>query len=73
MSLWELIAAVLGVDQSDISDSTSAADLPAWDSLAHALLTTAIESEFRIQIDPGESLDLTSYRAVALFLGSRGL
>lgn len=43
-------------------------DVPAWDSLAHALLVAAIESEFGLQIDAADSLDLTSYAAAAQYV-----
>jgi acyl carrier protein len=45
----------------------------AWDSLAHVLLVGAVESEFGLQIDASDSLDLISYAAVADYLESHGL
>jgi acyl carrier protein len=45
----------------------------AWDSLAHVLLVGAIESEFGLQIDAADSLELTSYDAISRFLEERGL
>lgn len=44
-----------------------------WDSLAHVVLMSAIESAFEVQIDTADSLELTSYEAVAALLGQRGL
>ena len=43
-----------------------------WDSLAHVLIVSAIESEFGLEIDAADSLDLTSYEAMASYLESRG-
>jgi acyl carrier protein len=48
-------------------------EAPEWDSLAHVSLVLALESEFGIQIEPSESLDLTSFDAVSRFLQERGL
>lgn len=45
---------------------------PAWDSLAHVSLVAAVESEFGVAIDVADSLELTSYQAVALYLEERG-
>ena len=45
----------------------------AWDSLAHVLLVGAVESEFGLQVDAADSLELTSYEAIARFLEGRGL
>jgi acyl carrier protein len=56
------------------SDVTAARQLntPSWDSLAHVLLVAALESEFGISVDIADSLTLTSYRAVRLYLEERG-
>jgi acyl carrier protein len=45
----------------------------AWDSLAHTLLVAGVESEFGIAIDTADSLELTSYAAMAKYLEKRGL
>ena len=45
----------------------------AWDSLAHVLLVGAIESEFGLQIDASDSLELTSYESIASYLERQGL
>lgn len=45
---------------------------PAWDSMAHVTLVAALESEFGLVIDAGDSLDLTSYVAVAAYLEEQG-
>ena len=61
----------------ELPDSADAADVsqevePRWDSLAHAVLIGAVESEFGLQIDAAESLELTSRAAIARFLEERG-
>lgn len=43
-----------------------------WDSLNHVLLMAAVESEFGLEIDAGDSLELTSFDAVARYLEDRG-
>lgn len=45
----------------------------AWDSLAHAVMVGALESEFGLQIDAADSLELTSYEMIEAFLTARGL
>lgn len=49
------------------------ANTPAWDSMAHVSLVAAIESEFGLTIDAGDSLTLTSYEAVRLYLEGQGV
>ena len=46
---------------------------PAWDSLAHVALVTAIESEFGVSLDAADQLQMTSYTTTALLLEDRGL
>ena len=73
MSLWELIAAVLGVDQSDITDSTSAANLPAWDSLAQLSLVSAVEENYAITMTSAEMRVASSVMALRSILAVRGI
>jgi acyl carrier protein len=39
-----------------------------WDSLGHVLLISAIESEFNTQIDVAQTVNLTSFESVELYL-----
>jgi acyl carrier protein len=39
-----------------------------WDSLGHVLLIAAVESEFGRSIDPTQSLQLTSFESMELYL-----
>jgi acyl carrier protein len=41
---------------------------PAWDSLAHVSLVGAIESEFGIEIDISDSMEITSFDAALAYL-----
>lgn len=43
-----------------------------WDSMAHVSLVAAIEGEFDISIDAGDSLTLTSYDAARRYLAGLG-
>lgn len=69
--LAEVFRAVLSLAQG--SDVTGVRQLgtPSWDSLAHVSLVAAVESEFGVSIDIADSLALTSYPAVKLYLEER--
>lgn len=41
---------------------------PAWDSLGHVSLVTALASEFDVQITAMDSLEITSFEAAATVL-----
>ena len=43
----------------------------SWDSLAHATLVAAIESEFGVTIDLSEALELTSFDAARMLLAEK--
>lgn len=71
--LKEIFRAVLSLDGNvDVTRVQRSAE-SAWDSLGHALLVAAVESEFGLQIDAGDSLELTSFDAMARYLEERGL
>jgi len=48
-------------------------DTPEWDSMAHVSLMAAIEGEFGVTIDAGDSLTLTSYDSMRLYLEDHGV
>jgi acyl carrier protein len=41
---------------------------PQWDSLAHVTLIGAVENQFGRTIDIADSLELTSFEAILVFL-----
>ncbi len=41
---------------------------PKWDSLAHVTLIGAVENEFGLSIDIADSLELTSFEAILVYL-----
>lgn len=48
--LKEIVAKVLLVDKADINDQTSRKDLEEWDSMAHLMLVSEIESTFEVMM-----------------------
>jgi acyl carrier protein len=57
-----------GVEVSACAQENTA----AWDSMAHVTLIAAIEGEFGIAIDAGDSLTLTSYDSARQYLAEVG-
>jgi acyl carrier protein len=58
--LRDVVAAVLGVDGSAITDSDSPRTIPQWDSVTHLQLLLALESEFGVQFSPDEMAQLST-------------
>ena len=68
--LQAIFRAVLDLgDEVDVTSVRQPSE-PSWDSLAHVSLVAALESEFAVSIDTGDSIHLTSYQAAKLFLES---
>ncbi len=66
--LSEIFRAVFNMPENADVSRVRQVNHPGWDSLAHVTLIGAIESEFGITVDVGDSLDLTSFDAVLLYL-----
>ncbi len=62
--LQEVFRAVFNL--SDQADATTVeqGSHAGWDSMAHVTLMGAIESEFSLSVDVGDSIELTSFHAV---------
>ena len=58
--LRDVVAAVLGVDGSAITDTDSPRTIPQWDSVTHLQLLLALESEFGVQFSPDEMAQLST-------------
>ena len=52
--LQEVFRRVFDDDELVITESTSAADIDGWDSMAHINLIIAIEKQFKIKFAAGE-------------------
>lgn len=66
--LQEIFRGVLNLAPGVDVTGCAQANTPAWDSMAHVTLMAAIEGEFGIEIDAGDSLSLTSYDSTRQYL-----
>ena len=71
--LQALFRAVFDLAPSIPVTQCQQSNTPSWDSMAHVSLVAAIEGEFGLSIDAGDSLTLTSYDAVRQYLESQGV
>ena len=56
-----IMAEILGVNTSEITEDSAIGDLPSWDSLNHLRIITAIEKEFNIQFTPDVLMDMEDF------------
>lgn len=71
--LQEAIADTLNIEASDVSQSSNADNLPAWDSLGHVNLMVALEETFDIELDVEDFPKLTSVQAILDHLKGEGI
>jgi acyl carrier protein len=55
---------VFANDALQLSDATTFADVPGWDSLAHVKLITALEAEFDTKFSVRDVMKMTTVRAI---------
>ena len=71
--LQAIFRAVLELPPGSDPTAPAQGQTAGWDSLAHVSLVAAIEAEFDVTIDAGDSLSLTSYEATRQFLADLGV
>ena len=70
--LYTLMADVLGVEPSLLTNESSPESVAEWDSLNHLMLITAIEAEFDVKVSVDEAVAMRSVALIREFLRSRG-
>lgn len=66
--LQEVFRGVLNLPAGADASRCRQVNTPEWDSLTHVSLVLALEGEFGVAIDVGDSLTLTSYEAARIYL-----
>jgi len=68
-----IMADVLKMAETDITDNLTIDDLEAWDSLKHMDLVVSIEQAFKIELTFDEIIIMTSVVAIKRVLNDRGV
>ena len=66
--LKDIFQNIFKVPKKKIDMKTNFKNLRKWDSLNHVKLIMAIESKFKISIDPDQSIDMLSYKSIFNYL-----
>jgi acyl carrier protein len=72
-TLQEVVARILRVPATSISDETSPETMPRWDSLLHLDLMTAIEDAYGTRFSTAEMLLAKSVGDIRRLLREKGL
>ena len=68
-----IMADVLKIAETDITDNLTIDDLEIWDSLKHMDLVVSIEQAFKIELTLDEIVIMTSVVAIKRVLNDRGV
>lgn len=71
-NLFAVMAKALNVPLSEISERTSRANLPEWDSLSHLVLMVRIENAFGVKFSTAELANTANVRDLRSLLKARG-
>ncbi len=72
MQLEQIVADVLAMPVSDISDDTSPKSTRNWDSLKHINLVLALEAGFGVKFAPSEIMAISSIADARTLLREKG-
>ena len=70
--LLRVLADTLGLKTSEISETTSIENTPAWDSVIHLNLVLSLEQEFGLKFSPEEFMRMQSVHAIQETLARHG-
>jgi len=71
--LYQVLADVLGVDPSSLTEEASPDTVAEWDSLNHLMVVNAVEGEFGVRISIDEAVAMRSVSAIRGLLHARGI
>ncbi len=71
--LTDVFRDVLGDEALTISEQTTSADVPGWDSLSHLRLVAALEKEFAVRFATPRIPDLHEVARIIRLLAEHGI
>lgn len=71
-SLRDLVADTLEIEPEEVTPELSADSVETWDSFRHLQLVLAVESEYGVQLDPGQIPELTTVAKLQEALAAKG-
>jgi acyl carrier protein len=71
--LKEILAKVLLIDESQINDDMSRKTVKEWDSMAHLMLVSEIESAFEVTMDDDDIMEIQTVADIKKTLQKHGI
>ncbi len=63
-AVLDVFREVMGNNKLQVTDASTFEDVPAWDSVAHVNLISALEERFGVSFSVGEIVELNSIGAI---------
>lgn len=73
MKLEQIVATTLDIPVERVNDELSLDNCPEWTSLEHIALITALESEYSVQFDIEDSIEMDSVGSIREVLEGKGI
>ena len=71
--LTEVFCDVLDLDEIELTDATTRADIEEWDSFSHVHLVMEIQKEFGMTFSPSEALSWKTVGGIVDSILSKGM
>ena len=71
--LKDILAKVLLIDESKISDEMSRKSVKEWDSMAHLMLVSEIESAFKVTMNDDDIMEIQTVSDIKKTLKKLGI
>ena len=71
--LKKILSDTLGVPETQIQESASAQNIPAWDSVAHLNIVLSLEASYGVSFTPEEITEMTSLEKIRAALAKHGV
>lgn len=71
--LKEIVAKVLLIDKAKINDEMSREDMEEWDSMAHLMLVSEVESAFEVMMSDDDIVEIQTFGDIKKVLRKLGV
>ncbi len=71
MKLYTIVASVLGVEASELGETSNSQNTPLWDSLRHIEVIFAVESAYHVRFTMAEITSLKNLGDIRRILASK--
>ena len=68
VELKKIFKNIFKIEKKKINKKSNFKNIKKWDSLNHVKIIMAIESKFKISIDPDKALELLSFKDILNFI-----